>query len=214
MKTKSPRTPLGIGCLTCMLLLIAPPAASLAQQEDDGASRFFQSNNLDLLLISTSIVQNDLEITPSQGELLEALGEDLRSQPGFSPTPSRRGGRGRGRRGRGIPSSDRIIRVLLEKEQYKRLSEVRFQFQGPYAIDNEEFAKQVKLTSEQLEAIREARTNKRVLRHSQFVELIGEEKANAWRDSLGKRVPFRGQLTRYRSEYLDFMQEQSKSRPQ
>jgi|GEM_PF-2350439 len=201
MNTNSKRIPLSIGCL---ILLMVAPATSWAQEP----SWLFLSNNLDLLLISTSTVQNELKITSGQGELLEALGEDLRSQPGFSP-PGR--GPGPRRLAQDIPNSDRIIRVLLEQEQNKRLSEVRFQFQGPFAIDHEEFSKKIKLSEEQLEAVREARTKKRILRHSQLVELIGEDKANTWRKSLGKRLSFGREFAAYRSKYLELMQDKAKA---
>lgn len=177
--------------------LLLFPATSSAQRPG-----MFLFRNLDLLLISMESVQDELQLKPNQGELLEALGEDLRSQRTFR--------RRRRERSRPTPKTtevsvpDKLVHVVLEEDQIKRLTELRFQFQGPYAIDDDGLLNDLQLSSEQLDAIREVREDESALSLSKLMELIGDEKAKIWRKSMGKRFRFDEELSSFRATFYRF----------
>ncbi len=183
-----------------ILVLLAGTSVAWGQRPQQDRSRRRGLLDISLILMSTGDVQRELDITASQGKLLEAFGEDLRAQ---------RIGRIRNRQRRSAASSEqraelskRIFRVLLEDDQFDRLTEISLQFLGPYAIEDEKFTQSVSLTDEQMDAIRSARKEDSKLGNAELEKLIGQTAAQKWMTELGDRFRFRGDLGTLQTEFL------------
>lgn len=189
--------------LFVVLALFAMLPLFAMAQEDDGSrdrssnSRRRRSEDISLLLISSGDVQRELDITPAQGELLEAIGEDLGAQ----------GGRGR----RGESAEDRryrtelprrLFQVVLDEDQSKRLAQIGFQFKGAFAIDDEQFAQAVSLNDEQIAVVKKARDEQPDIGYNRLQELLGSSTAQKWKTQMGKSFNFRGPLRQLRMAYL------------
>lgn len=191
--------------LTCVAVLLVVLPLTLAAQERNernrGPDNRRRPDDISLLLISDGDVQRELDISPAQGELLEAIGEDLSAQ-----RRGRSNGRGRNRsredRNRRADIPRRLFQVVLDEEQSERLAQIGFQFKGPFAIDDDRFAKAVELGNEQLEVIRKARSKNSEMNYAQLKELLGKSSAEKWRTQLGDDFNFRGYLRRLRTAYL------------
>ena len=99
-------------------------------------------------------------------------------------------------------TSEKLFRVLLDDSQFERLAQINLQFQGPYAVDSEQFTKEVSMSEEQITAVQKARTKKPDLGFDQIRELIGESTTKKWQELAGDTFPFRRGLGRFRMSYL------------
>ena len=181
-----------------LMLLVSLPLTLTAQENGrdrrPGSNRRRGSEDVSLLLISSGDVQRELDITPAQGELLEAIGEDLSSQ--------RRGSYSRAERTRRAELPKRLFRVVLDEDQSDRLAQIGLQFKGPFAIEDDKFAEAVAISDDQLAAVRRARSKQVELSSARLRELVGNSAAEKWKSQLGENFNFRGRLGRLRSAYL------------
>ena len=185
-----------------LVLFVLHPIAAMGQEpgrEPRNGRRRGRSWDISLILISTGDVQRELDITPSQGELLEALGEDLGAQRRGRPRGRRESS---GERNHRLELPERLFRVVLDEEQFERLVQIGLQFKGPYAIEDEEFAETMALSDEQIDAIRKARSKKRDLSAARIRDLLGDSKAEKWDSEMGKTFRFRGELRELRTIYF------------
>ncbi len=118
-------------------------------------------------LLNRADVQKELKMTSSQKSKIESLLESQRGQRfggggggrGGNDGGGRRGGGGGGRRGGfggGLsPEMVKSIKGILDDAQYKRFTELSLQQAGGFALNREDIAKQLKLTSKQKSELQE-----------------------------------------------------------
>ena len=155
--------------------------------------------DLDRMFVGYRSIRNELGLTESQLELLNALDKDLAAQRsrGFRRRPGHR------QANRVQVDRDQVSRklfdALLEPPQVKRLAEINLQFRGLYAMDDPAF--DVSLSDEQMSAVRKARRENPNFDISKLNELVGLEKAKEWWTTLGYPFLFSEELQQLRNDY-------------
>lgn len=153
------------------------------------------------VLLSLPEVQRDLELSRQQTKLLEALENDVLSQM-----------RSRTRANAELSEEEtsqqdevlvKLHRTILEDDQTKRFRQLMLQFEGLYAIENEDFAKKLKLTDEQRTKIRRVRRADNPINALDLVEsIVADEQLDMWQESLGREFGFSDAVMEYRAYYL------------
>ena len=166
------------------------------------AQRFGPPRTLDpnLILLSLPQVQRELEISHRQTELLEAVREDLIAQM----RTRRRGRQGdQEDRAKLRDVTEKLSSVILEEKQARRLREVRRQFEGLYAVDNDSFAKHLNLSNKQITGIRRIRSADDEINALDLLDkVIDDGQLDKWQESLGKEFEFDEDLLEIRRFYL------------
>lgn len=117
-------------------------------------------------LLNRADVQKELKMTSSQKSKIESLLESQRGQRFGGGGGGRGGNDGGGRRGGGggrrggfggglSPEMVKSIKGILDDAQYKRFTELSLQQAGGFALNREDIAKQLKLTSKQKSELQE-----------------------------------------------------------
>ncbi len=171
-----------IGVLFLMLMAfpcVAQPPGSRGGPRVDSA----------VVLIDLTEVQQELDVNRPQLEMLESLQSDLEAQL--------RGRRSRRRRDPAERQKQRevmtkLLKVVLDKDQSKRFSELQLQFESLYAIDRAEFAKELELSEEQIESIRDIREDieSAVDTDDVLEDVLSYKQIKKWQARLGRRFAF------------------------
>ena len=145
------------------MLAVVAVVSSLALAQGGGQRRggMFQRGGPALLMRPD--VQKELKITSSQISKIEAMLESQRGQRfadggGGGGGGGRRGGGSRGgfRGGGGLsPEMVKSLKGILDDAQYKRFEELSLQQAGGFALNREDIAKKLNLTSAQKNELQE-----------------------------------------------------------
>jgi hypothetical protein len=165
-------------------------------------------------LIGMREVQQELELSDAQRELLDALRADLRTQVRVAFRGESRRGSGAERPGREEVRNrireinrqgEELVMLVLEPEQAKRLKQLRLQQEGTRAFDRPETAKAVGLTEAQLTKIREIRNGaqqdgedpspqqrraRRRQAESDILAVLTSEQKQRWEEMQGEKFQF------------------------
>ena len=99
--------------------------------------------------------------------------------------------------------TEKLSSVILEEKQARRLREVRRQFEGLYAVDNDSFAKHLHLSNKQITGIRRIRSADDEINALDLLDkVIDDEQLDKWQESLGKEFEFDADLLEFRRFYL------------
>ena len=153
------------------------------------------------MLLSLPEVQEDLELNRRQTKLIKALEDDVLSQlrsrvrTNFERSDTK------------TSKQDEVLaklrRTILEDDQTRRFSQLMLQFEGLYAIENEDFAKKLKLTDEQRTKIRRVRRADNPINALDLVDsIVADDQLDMWQESLGREFEFSDALMEYRAYYL------------
>lgn len=164
-----------------------------AHAQPPGLGRGF---NMSALIISLPEVNDELKISPRQMKMLEALQADISAQR------TRRGSLEERRQRSEIDA--KLLRVILDKNQAKRFAELELQFESLYAFDREEIGEELKLTDDQLKAIRQARSEREDAA-TDPVSVLGvvleKGQLQKWSSRVGEPFEFSQQAIEFRTWY-------------
>lgn len=153
------------------------------------------------VLLSLPEIQNDLELSRQQTKLIEALEGDVLSQLRSRSFGNVRINDRENSRQREVLA--KLRRTIFEDDQASRFRQLILQFEGLYAIEDEEFAKKLQLTDAQRTRIRRVRRASDPLNALERVEsIIADEQLDLWQESLGREFDFSDAVMDYRVEYL------------
>ena len=153
------------------------------------------------VLLSLPEIQNDLELSRQQTKLIEALEGDVLSQLRSRSLGNVRINDRENSRQREVLA--KLRRTIFEDNQASRFRQLILQFEGLYAIEDEEFAKKLQLTDAQRTRIRRVRRASDPLNALERVEsIIADEQLDLWQESLGREFDFSDAVMDYRVEYL------------
>lgn len=152
---------------------------------------------INLVLISLPEIQEELRVDSEQVKFLEALQQDLVTQM----RNRTRSLDDEARRGRS-EVAERIWKVLLSEEQAVRFEQVKLQFDGLYAIDRAEFAKELELTDQQQADIRRLRANGNPVEVTSVLDpILSTEQLDKWKEKLGDTFSFDEDTLEFREAY-------------
>lgn len=158
-----------------------------------GSGRGF---NMSALIISLPEVNDELKINSRQMKMLEALQADISAQRTRRSSAEERRQRGE--------TNAKLFKVILDKKQAKRFAELELQFESLYAFDREDIGEELKLTDEQLQAIREARREREDATTDPVSVLGGvleQGQLQKWTSRVGEPFEFSEQAIEFRTWY-------------
>lgn len=176
-----------ICCFTFSILsfLVLPQEVS-AQRGREGFG-FRGQRDVSILLLSTRDIRRELDVSREQRRMVDALLTDIQAQK------SRRSS---------STTAEKLMRVVLREDQSKRLEQLRLQFEGPYAVDDETFSKEIQLTDEQRATVEDLRKKQLISDIKDLSDELGDEPVSKWRKQLGKPYPFAPEISLLREEYF------------